>query len=72
MRRQKPREEAAEKERNEHFNIIWPVIPKERDEHFNIFHEFVHILRTESMSIALINICNIMFRTLYSVQLFVL
>jgi hypothetical protein len=31
MRAQKMREEAAEKKRDEYFNIIWPVIPMKQD-----------------------------------------
>jgi hypothetical protein len=31
MRVQKMRAEAIEKERNEHFNIIWPVIPTKQE-----------------------------------------
>jgi hypothetical protein len=31
MREQKLREEAAKKERDEHFNVIWPVIPAKQE-----------------------------------------
>jgi hypothetical protein len=31
MRVQKMREEAAEKERDDHFNAIWPVIPMKQE-----------------------------------------
>jgi hypothetical protein len=31
MRAQKMREEAAEKERDEHLNTIWPVIPMRQE-----------------------------------------
>jgi hypothetical protein len=31
MRAHKMREEAAEKERDEHFNTIWPVIPMKQE-----------------------------------------